>query len=154
MLSVDMTGDRLADQTKTTIVSSLNTFGTNPGLSLGLVYTDVSIVSPLTPTTLSLTDIESGAAVAASYLVGPDGTTSNPNEPTLPLDIQNVNPSNSPGLVLRGLGFRGGAYRDESGIIPLTGAPTTEIRGVHGRFPSEVFYPIRPWRINLFRSAD
>ena len=33
-------------------------------------------------------------------------------------------------------------------IIPLTGAPTTEIRGVHSPFLSDVFFPLRPWNVS------
>jgi hypothetical protein len=35
-------------------------------------------------------------------------------------------------------------------VLPLTGAATTEIRGVHIPFFSPVFYPIRFWNINYF----
>jgi hypothetical protein len=52
--------------------------------------------------------------------------------------------------VLRGVGFRGGAYSDVLGNVPFTGAPTETIRGVHAAFLTEVFYPIRPWGVNYF----
>jgi VCBS repeat-containing protein len=55
-----------------------------------------------------------------------------------------------PGLILRGVGFRGGAYSDQSGVLPLTGAATTELRGIHAPAFYEVFYPIRPWNTNYF----
>jgi hypothetical protein len=49
--------------------------------------------------------------------------------------------------VLRGVLWTGGEYTDET-VVPLTGAPATETRGVHTRFASPVFYPIRPWSAN------
>ena len=35
-------------------------------------------------------------------------------------------------------------------MVPLTGAPTTELRGVHAPFVSPVFYPMRLWSPNYF----
>ena len=49
--------------------------------------------------------------------------------------------------MLRGVGFRGAAYSDRE-IIALSGAPATEIRGVHVPFTSPTFFPSRPWTIN------
>ena len=65
--------------------------------------------------------------------VGADGVVTNPAEPALPLDIRNVE-APLPNLVLRGVGLRTAVYTDIPEIIPLTGAPTTEIRGVHSPF--------------------
>ena len=55
-----------------------------------------------------------------------------------------------PSLVLRGVGFRGGSFADIDDIIPLTGAPTNELRGVHVPFVSPVFFPMRSWTVNYF----
>jgi hypothetical protein len=52
------------------------------------------------------------------------------------------------------VGFRGGTYSDASGVLPLIGAATTELRGVHAPFLSDVFYPIRPWSVNYFDALD
>ena len=52
--------------------------------------------------------------------------------------------------MVRGLGFRGGSYVDDLNVIPLTGAATTELRGIHTPFISNVFYPITPWDLNYF----
>ena len=52
--------------------------------------------------------------------------------------------------MLRGVGFRGGSYADTSNVLPLTGAPTTELRGVHTPFNSPVFYPMRMWNPNYY----
>ena len=54
------------------------------------------------------------------------------------------------GTVLRGVGFRGGLYTDRENILPLTGASTTEIRGVHPPFATNVYFPVQPWSVNYF----
>jgi hypothetical protein len=84
--------------------------------------------------------------VTATWLSGPNGIATSPLAPTLPLDIENVTVS---GKVLRGVGFRTGSYADTT-VTPLTGTPTTEIRGIHNPFSSSTFYPARPWSINYF----
>ena len=77
----------------------------------------------------------------------------NPAEPALPKDIVDVTATND-NLVLRGVGFRGGTYTDTPNVLPLTGAPTTELRGVHAPFVSPVFYPMRMWTSNYFGEFD
>ena len=53
-------------------------------------------------------------------------------------------------MVLRGVGFRGGSYVDSTPVLPLTGAPATEIRGVHTQFLTPQFFPMRMWTPNHF----
>jgi hypothetical protein len=65
----------------------------------------------------------------------------------LPLEIYDVS---VPNTVLRGIGFRGGDFNDYANVIPLTGAPATEVRGVHPPFWTDVFFPIRTWQANYF----
>ncbi|MGE5601930.1 MAG: hypothetical protein ACM30E_02695, partial [Nitrososphaerales archaeon] len=80
----------------------------------------------------------------------PNGSTTrviNPTEPVLPLLSYN---DNATGYVMRGVGFRGGTYTEIPGITPFTGAATTEIRGIHTPFVSNVYYPIVPWDTNYF----
>ena len=148
MLSVNMTGGtrRMSDVT-TPIVTSVQNASGNPGAFLGLKFADATINPALTPTTLTLANTEDNTQVMATYLAGGDGVINNPAEPILPLEVRNVSVN---GVVLRGIGFRGGAYTDRTNTIPLTGAPTTAIRGVHATFLSEVFYPMRPWSANYF----
>ena len=43
--------------------------------------------------------------------------------------------------MLRGVGFRSGTYSDLGGVLPLTGAPVTEINAPHPSFASPVQYP-------------
>ena len=60
----------------------------------------------------------------------------------------NVTPTDA-SVVLRGVGFRGGTFTDST-VVPLTGAPTTELRGVHAPFVSPVFFPMRLSTVNYF----
>jgi CSLREA domain-containing protein len=128
--------------------SSLQAFAApSPGNLLGLQYANVTVTPSLSPVTVDLKDLQGNPAGQASYLEGGNGIATHPLEPTLPLEMPNVS---VPGLVLRGVGFRGGSYSDEANILPFTGAPATEIRGVHSTFFSGVYYPIRPWNVNYF----
>ncbi len=132
-----------------TIIPSLTPFTENPGKTLGLDYADLSLTPTLTMTTTQLKSVDSDAVYTATAFLGPDGVKSAPLEPVLPLALYNVTaPSN--GMVLRGVGFRGGVYTDVEKIIPLTGAAATEVRGVHAPFRISTFFPVRPWNINYF----
>lgn len=146
MLSIDMPGSRLPAGSDASIVGGTTPFGTNPGQMLGLAYADVSLnpVFGQHPVPLKLAS-DPNTTVTALYLSGSDGTVTNPAEPALALEVHNVA---VPGTIVRGVGFRGGSYTDLLEVIPFTGAPTTEVRGVHAPFLSDVFYPVRPWGIN------
>ncbi|HEX9922535.1 MAG TPA: hypothetical protein VGD99_07720 [Anaerolineae bacterium] len=146
MLSVDLPG-RTDISSPDRLNPGLTPFTTNPGQMLGLRYADVVLNPNLSETIVELTDVENPLdTVMASYLSGTDGVVSNPGEPNLPLEILNVAVD---GTMLRGVGFRGGSYVDET-IFPLTGAATTEVRSIHGPFQTDYFHRIQPWRINLF----
>jgi CSLREA domain-containing protein len=148
MLKINMPGSRLTPPSDASIVSGVNGFTDDPGATLALKYADVGISPSLVATTIQLKDVEDDSTVEAIYLRGSDGVVTNPNEPALPLEMNNVS---GPGtLVLRGVGFRGGNYSDTPNVRALVGAPTTEIRSVHLPFFSDVFYPIQPWNVNYF----
>ncbi|HAB18522.1 MAG TPA: HYR domain-containing protein [Verrucomicrobiota bacterium] len=147
MLSVNLPTGRLPVETDTSVVGSLTPAAADPGQLLGLASADLSIVPSFTEHTVTLQNIEGGGTVVASYLEGGDGTLVNPAEPILPLEVRNVT---APNTTLRGVGWRGGTYVDQTGVIPLTGAATTEIRGVHATFLTDVLYPIRFWSVNYF----
>jgi hypothetical protein len=123
------------------------------GTDLSLATHDLSLAPTLTPHSLDLKnppyDAIPGTFTTASWLSGPTGVVTNPAEPALPLAAVNAT-SNNAGQVLRGVGFRGGSYTDTSPVVPLTGAPTTELRGVHAPFTSPVFYPMRMWNPNYY----
>jgi parallel beta-helix repeat protein len=152
MLQLDLPGARLDAPAEPSIVGQPGTpfvaYTTNPGLTLGLTRADVSVASSLTPHTKTLDDITADADVTATWFSGGQGTVVNPAEPVLPLEVRNVS---APDLALRGVSLRGGVYTETpGGLLPLTGAPATETRGVHGPFLTDVFYPIRIWNVNYF----
>ncbi|MEO8070409.1 MAG: hypothetical protein ABI652_03335, partial [Acidobacteriota bacterium] len=116
---------------------------------LGLRIWDLPVASTLTYHERQLTDAASAPLALAKWFSGPNGgVVSHPAEPVLPLAVVNVTPTDS-AIVLRGVGFRGGSYVDTE-VVPLTGAPATEIRGVHVPFASPYFFPMRPWTVNYF----
>ncbi len=145
MLSVDLP-NRVTPPEDDPSVPPPTPFDTDPGLTLGLEYADISVSSPLTEVEAPLTNIAVTETVTATYLLGSDGFVTNPGAPALPLEVENVTVA---GTALRGVGFRGGAYTQED-TLPLIGAPTTEIRGVHAPFLSDVFFPVRLWSVNYF----
>ena len=150
MLKVNMPGARLAGGNGTPIVSSTSGFSTNPGANLGLRFADVSVIPNLAQHNVTLTNIDGGTVTAVYYSDQAGGVLTNPLEPVLPLNVSNAS---VPNLVLRGIGFRGGIYSDLSNVLPLVGAPTTEIRGVHAPFLSDIFFPVLPWEANYYSAS-
>ncbi|MCC6606866.1 MAG: CSLREA domain-containing protein [Anaerolineae bacterium] len=149
MLKIDMPAGRGNPSEDISVVGSTTGFTSNPGQALGLTYADLTIAPDLTQVAqpLDIVGADEPTSVTATYLTGSDGVIVNPAEPVLPLESFNVGVADT---VLRGVGFRGGAYTDLPGILPLTGAATTEIRGVHPPFVSNVFYPMQPYQVNYF----
>jgi CSLREA domain-containing protein len=147
MLSVNMPQGRGSAGTPPSVVSGVQPFLTNPGAALGLAYADIDVPTPLIEHSLVLNDPTATLAVTATYLSGENGVVSNPAEPVLPLSLKNVSVA---GTVLRGVGFRGGIYTDTPDMRVLTGAATTEIRGVHPAFLSSVLFPVQPWQVNYY----
>jgi uncharacterized repeat protein (TIGR01451 family) len=146
MLAVDLPGPRRSSTPPGSAAVPV-AVAQDPGATLGLKQAELTITPNLTAKQLTLTDPEQGTTVVATYLEGASGVINNPAEPILPLEVLDVAAQN---LVLRGVGFRGGAYVDLLDKVPLTGAAATEIRGVHANFISEVFFPVRPWNVNYF----
>ena len=148
MISVDLpTSGRVPAPTSGSVIPSTSGFTTNPGLALGLRWAPLGITPTLDDHLVDLTS-DTGP-VTAKYYSGADGVVTNPGEPALPLESRDVTVG---GKVLRGIGFRGSQYTDET-VIPLTGAPADpeeQIRGVHPAFGSPVFYPMRLWTPNYF----
>ncbi len=153
MISADLPGGPIVGPGDSSIAGTPTSFGSGPGQVLGLGYADVTLGEPLQQQTVELTQLDGSAPLTATYYEGPNGAVvTNPAEPTVPLITKNVTVS---GKVLRGVGFRGGSFSDETGsegspLLPLTGAPTTELRGVHTPFASEVFFPMRLASVNYF----
>jgi hypothetical protein len=148
MLGVNMPGTRLPAPGAGSVVNTLTPFTTNPGSTLGLSSFDLTVTPTLTPVQVLLSNL-AGGTLTATYFRGGAGVITNPAEPALPLESRDVTPPPNSNVVLRGVGFRGGTYTDST-VIPLTGAPTTDLRGVHAPFVSPVFYPMRLATPNYF----
>ena len=146
MLSVNLPNGRGTPASTGSIVSTTNPFTINPGATLGLRYADVTIAPTLNMNTKVLDVVSSTEKVTATYFSGAQGIVVNPVEPILPLEVRNVSVPGT--LVARGVGFRGGAYTSSENVLPLNSAATTEIRGVHPPFVSNVFFPAQFWRLN------
>jgi hypothetical protein len=144
MLSIDLPYGRTDPEPDSSIVSAISQFGTNPGAILGLGFKDITVTPTLTTETVTLNNTLTEQAI---YLTGKNGVMSNPYELVLPSEMYNVSVVDT---VLRGVGFRGGTYADVEDVLPLTGAPATEIRGVHTPFITDYFFPVRPWNVNYF----
>ena len=143
MLSIDMPGERIVDDPVTSTVVPTAVASGTPGSQLGLQTADIDVTDALVPRTVRLTNLE-GGTLDATYLEGPDGVVTNPAEPAIPLVSRDVS---VPGQSLRGVGFRGGVWSEQP-VVPLTGAPTTELRGVHTPFVSTVNFPMRLATVN------
>lgn len=146
MLQIDMPGERLPEDNTGSGIVTLP-IADNPGDTLGLETAQLSfdLAGQISEQTVTLDNLD-GGQLTATYLQGPDGVTTNPAEPALPLVTRDVS---VPGLALRGVGFRGGDWRERQ-VIPLTGAPTTELRGVHTPFTSPINFPLRTYNSNYF----
>jgi hypothetical protein len=119
---------------------------TGPGAAFDLGVAELCLKPELARVDRVLDVVGTNDTVTATYFVGSNGIVSTPGEPVRPLETINV--SRPSAGWARGVGFRGGKYEDLPHVLPFTGAPATEVRGVHGQFLSEVFYPIRPWTLN------
>jgi hypothetical protein len=145
MVKFDLPGTRLAPPAPVSDVAAVAAVTGGPGAAHGLGRAEFSFNPLLTRVDKTLHVVGGTGTVVASYFTGSDGVVSIPGEPVRPRESFNV--SRPEGLV-RGVGFRGARYVDLAGFRPFTGAPATETRGVHGRFSTEVFYPVRPWNLN------
>ena len=145
MVKINLPGARLPRTTAGGDIPAVTGLVSGPGVAHQLKQADLVVRPTLTRVDRTLDVVGSGTTLVASYFTGSDGSVSLPGEPVRALESFNV--SRPEGFV-RGVGFRGGVYHDLAGFVPFTGAPTTETRGVHGRFLSEVFYPSRPWSLN------
>ena len=140
-LSVDMPGDRIPDTPDGSTINP-SPVAAGPGSVLGLEAADLNVgfVGDLVGQIVELTNLDDDTnPIQAEYYEGPDGVVTNPAEPALPLVRVDATVA---GQSLRGVGFRGGVWSEDQ-VVPLTGAPTTELRGVHTPFASTVNFPMR-----------
>ena len=146
MMKVNMPGQRITPPVASSVVTGTTLFASGPGASTGLSST----VVPLSPATqvnnVALKNLASQTTVNTTYLSGSDGVVANPFEPLFPKDIYDVTAS---GLVLRGVALYGADYSDQSGVIPLTSAPTTELSSANLSYNTQVFDPGQVWNSNF-----
>ncbi|MBI3745680.1 MAG: choice-of-anchor C family protein [Chloroflexi bacterium] len=155
MISVNMPNGRTSASGDPSVVTSLEPITSGAGQpvsagGLGLQTATLNVSDPLTINHQQFRNPDATGSLGpiATWYSGTDGVTSKPFEPTLPLVSKNVTaPDQTP---LRGVGFWGGTYTDTPGITPLTGAATTDLRGVHTSFSSPVFYPMKLVNANYF----
>lgn len=141
MMKIDMPGERIDPDGEASIVTTTTAVDDGPGAQIGLRVgqpTSGAVVLNTDPEGVVLPNLDGGGDVNTTYLVGDDGVVANPFEPILPKDLFNVSVS---GLVLRGIGFRGGSYEDLANIVPLTTAPATETSRANQSFETDTFYP-------------
>ncbi|MGS2721296.1 hypothetical protein [Paraglaciecola aestuariivivens] len=152
MLKVDLAGERITPPASVANIEPEPVVN-NPGALLGLQVADLpmqftnSADGATIDRTVTLANLE-GGNLTATYLLGANGVVSNPAEPAIPLFSRQVGVTGPP-LSLRGIGLRGGAWQERL-VLPLTGAPTTELRGVHTPFTSQVNFPMRIATVNYF----
>ena len=147
---VNLPAGRLTPPGSTSLAATTTKATTKPGSPLGLSWFDYTTSPTLTTKTAKLSDGTN--SVTATWFVGRDGVVTSPTLPTLPLqqdDVTDLDPADS-GSVLRGVGFRGGSFTDQSGVTPLTGTPATEQNGAHTPFVSSIFFPGKIWSVNYF----
>jgi CSLREA domain-containing protein len=148
MLRVDMPGQPFPPPSDASIIGDTTPV---PGNPWGLEVADISLSPSLDLRSIDLTSIDDGSLVTATWLQGEDGVVTNPYEPVLPRQVENVSVD---GMVLRSIGFRGASYIDASPVIPLVGRPTTELAPVLPSFSSDIFFPTRPWNVNYFDALN
>ncbi|MEP7202423.1 MAG: Ig-like domain-containing protein [Ilumatobacteraceae bacterium] len=153
MTGVDLPAGRIAPPVNGAGITP-NLVPAGPGNVLGLKSATFNLTPSLTTPppkpVLNVAGIPTGGFFR--WLSGRDGVQSGPGLPALPKQIDDV--TSSTGEVLRGVGFFGGTYTDNPGVIPLTGAPTTEQNGVHTDFLSPVFFPQKLATVNYFGALD
>jgi hypothetical protein len=154
MLKIDLP-NKLPTPPDASIITALVSYPAVPPSAasvLGLVQgTTPAIIPDLTLESKGIDEIDPDTPeteLTAYYFRGAQDVVTTPGEPVLPLEVRDVTVA---GKVLRGVGLWQADYLDTpSGVLPLTGAPATETRGVHGPFVTAVHYPIRPWNVNYF----
>jgi hypothetical protein len=145
MIKMNLPGTRLPSVPVASSIAS-TTPAAGPGAAHSLAVGTLAVTPNLTRVDRTLDVVGTNSTIVATYYVGKDGSVSMPGEPLRPLETFNVSRP-SAGLT-RGVGFRSGQYVDATGFVPFTGAATTETRGVHGQFETEVWYPVLPWTLN------
>ena len=115
---------------------------TTPGATLGLSSDDLT----LSPTLTTVTDAARGPRTADRGRADrhlPDRARRRRHEPRrADAAARDRRRRRRPATCCAGVGFLGGTYSDQTGITPLTGAPATELSGVHSTVRLERLLPL------------
>ncbi|MEO8632405.1 MAG: hypothetical protein ABI466_03535, partial [Chloroflexota bacterium] len=145
MLGYDLpAGSRLP--TPTTSTATGLTLLTSAGLSLATPTTTYA----LHQNTRSLSVVGGGTASAIYYDIN-GNVAVKPEAPVLPQFTVGVGAANR---AVRGAVLLNATYVDQAGITPFTDVATTEVRGVHPRYETSVFTPVRPFDLNHFAGSN
>ncbi len=147
MMRFDMPQGRGLSDPSAGTISGTTGFPSVPGSALGLQSAELTVNPSLTEKHKTLS-ILGGGTLNTTYYQGGAGVVSNPGEPAIPLESIGVGKS---GYVLRGIGFVEGTYTDGP-VVPLSGAPATELKTAHTPFTSPTFFPSRMWTPNYIEA--
>jgi YVTN family beta-propeller protein len=136
-------GTRLPPPTTTTL-SGLTPL--TPSLSLGTLTPSYA----LHRNTRTLDVIGGGTETAIYYDIDLNVAVT-PESPVLPLFTTGVGAA---ARVVRGAVLFSANYVDEAGVTPFTDVATTEVRGAHPRYVTDVFTPVRPFDLNQFAGEN
>ncbi len=141
MLKYDLpAGSRLVRPTPTAIGALL------PGTSAGLSFADLPLTNALTQNLRTLQVVGGGTQTAIYYdLLGMIAVQ--PGQPVLPLRTLDAAKT---GQVVRGAVLLDATYADQVNVVPFTDVATADVRGVHPRYQTDVFTPVRPFDLNHF----
>jgi YVTN family beta-propeller protein len=121
-----------------------------PGTSAGLSLATITPPFTLHRNNRALSVVGGGTETAIYWDI--DGNVAvTPEAPVLPVYWTGVG---APGNALRGAVLHSATYNDEAGLIPFTDVATTEVRGIHPRYETEVFTPVRPFDLNHFAGSN
>ena len=153
MTRIDLPGREAAAQRLAEDTITPEPVSSGPGSRLNLMTADRRFATPTTPGSRPVT-LGAGLPDALTWLNGEDGVSVLPGAPVLPKQVENVTGTSPWGgsTTLRGVGFRGGSYRDVEGLLPLTGAPGIEGSTAHTTFSSDAFWPQRLMTPNYFEN--
>lgn len=115
-----------------------------------LSYADVSPSYTLHPNTRTLT-VAGGASLPATYYDIAGNIAVSPATPVLP---ETQNDVAIAGQAVRGAVLMSADYTDVSPMTPFTDVATTEVRGAHPGYVTNVFTPVRPFDLNQFSGSN
>lgn len=136
-------GTRLPPPTTTTLGGLTQL---TPSLSLGTL----TPLYTLHRNTRTLDVLGGGTATAIYYDIDLNIAVK-PESPVLPQFTTGVGAA---ARVVRGAVLFDATYVDEPGVTPFTDVATTEVRGAHPRYVTDVFTPVRPFDLNQFAGEN